>query len=243
MPKTFLFSAIIIIALAFALSLKLKNKADASIISDIEKLTEYRKPEHLKQHQRPEITVDEASHPRWVTSIEESSLRGSRVDLPNIQFNQQAITQLSADIRFYFSYFLSLDGEMAFERIQQLAYDNMHTNYPPAVANELFDLFWRYQLYFQALSDKLSKLTPTTAEQHPLMAEQISQKLRKHFFSTAESAALFTKFEQSLEFTPKGRLISEKLQEYEDTPDEDKYQKAVELFGETAAKNLHPAKP
>lgn len=239
MPKTFLFSAIIIIALAFALSLKLKNKADASFISDIEKLTEYRKPEHLKQHQRPEITVDEASHPRWVTSIEESSLRGSRVDLPNIQFSQQAITQLSADIRFYFSYFLSLDGEMAPERIQQLVYDNMYANYPDTVANELFDLFLRYQLYYQALGNYLGKLTPEIIKKHALAEKQISHELQRHFFTQAESHALFTSFDQSLEFTPTGRLISEKLQEYESTPNEGKYQKAIELFGKEAAERLH----
>lgn len=239
MRKILIFSAVIITALIISLVVAQSDKTSPTVIGNLEKLANYHKPEQLAQHPRPEITVDEHAHRRWVTSLEESSLRGSRVDLPSIQFNQQAITQLSPDIKFYFSYFSSLEGEMAPERIQQLVYDNMHANYPDTVANELFDLFLRYQLYYQALGNYLGKLTPEIIKKHALAEKQISHELQRHFFTQAESHALFTSFDQSLEFTPTGRLISEKLQEYESTPNEGKYQKAIELFGKEAAERLH----
>lgn len=232
----------LIAALLTIISNTKDKQSNPTLITAADNLTTYHQPERLKQHQRPKITADEASHSRWVTRIDESSLRGSKVDLPNIKFNQHTIIELNPDLRFYFSYYTSLDGEMAPERIQQLAYDNMHDNYPAIVANELFDLFLRYQLYFQALNEHLNQLTPKLAQEKNLNEQKISQKLQKHFFSAREINALFVNFDKSLNFIPTGKLIGDKLREYEDTPDEYKYQKATELFGEEAAKRLTKSK-
>lgn len=187
---------------------------------------------------RPEITVDENSNPRWIRNLEESSLRGSTVDRPAIVYDEEGIISLSPDINFYFSYFLSLSGEMAPQRIHQIVYDDIYANYPSKVADQFYALFNRYLRYDYELGKTINQLDLATIQKEKLTEDSVKQEIQKRYFTAEEIQVIFREYEQRFKFTPQGTRIAEKLFRYSLSSDEDRKEKAAELFGEEAAKRL-----
>lgn len=214
MKKYFLISTLILISVLLLYFIQHSQQPSAASNPFKQNITLYHTPELLPQHPRPVITVDENSNRRWVRRLEDSSLRGSQVDRPSLRYDEQGITQIGSGTVFYFSYFLSLTGEMAPERIQQFVYDDMFAHYPSNIANQFYNLFVRYQQYQQAFSNFLSTLDDNSITKYQITEEKIRQYLQPQFFTEKEVEQLFHAYDRNLDFKPRGKAISEQLEAY-----------------------------
>lgn len=187
---------------------------------------------------RPEITVDESKNPRWIKSLEKSSLAGTEVDRVKLESNEDGELILVPGILVYFDYFLSLQGEMALQRIMQIAYDDMHANFSEPIAAQLYHLFERYIAYGQAMDEILDNLTREEARAQGLTMQGLEEQLRPRFFTDDEIDKLFTGFYDMLDFTPRATSFQKKFQQYQKTPPEYRFAMATELFGAEAAGRL-----
>ncbi len=188
--------------------------------------------------ERPEITVDESSHPRWVTDIQQSSLRGTQVDRPALTIRPDGYAELKPTVIFYFDYFYSLNGEMSPERIQQLIYDDIFANFPEPAASQLYDLVLRYAEYSHALDSFLESLTQEDVEAQGISKTYLEQNFQNQYFDNEEIDALFNQYDKMLQFTPKTKQLESKIQRYNEASSNEKHAVALELFGEQGAQQL-----
>ena len=204
----------------------------------IKAMTSYKAPEALSKATRPLITVDESQHPRWVKSLEESSLRGTQVDRVVLEPQADGSLDLKPGILVYFDYFLSLQGEMSNERIQQLLYDDIFANFSEPTATQLYHLLSRYMKYSKAMDDYLSKLTHEDVRAQALSKKSVEQSFQSQYFSSAEMDRIFAKYDDMLSFRSQGRAQSQKIQQYTSTAKESRFAVATELFGAETASRL-----
>lgn len=189
--------------------------------------------------QRPVITIDESAHPRWVNDIAHSSLRGTQVDRPQLEFDAQGFAKLKPTVLFYFDYFYNLSGEMAPERIDQLIYDDIYANFPEPAASQLYDLLQRYKDYSHAVDNALDGLESyQQAQAQGINKRYLEEDLRSQYFSNEEVDRLFNDYDKMLNFTTHNTVLNTKLQQYQAAKPDERYSKAIELFGEHGADGL-----
>ena len=187
---------------------------------------------------RPVITIDEKQNPRWVTRLADSSLAGSQVDRVQLVTDENGELVLVPGILVYFDYFLSLRGEMAFERIQQIVWDDIHANFSPAIAARLYRLFERYLAYSDAVDAYLAGLTHQQVMAEGITGQQVEQQFQPQFFSDEEIDKLFAGYRKMLDYTPKAAQFRDRMQQYNNTPPAYRFAMATELFGAEAAGRL-----
>lgn len=198
----------------------------------------YRAPERVPTAIRPEITIDEDQHPRWVKSLEQSSLRGTEVDRVSLTPQADGSLDLKPGILLYFDYFLSLQGEMAEQRILQLLYDDIFANFPHHTATQLYDVLNRYLQYSKAMDAYLADLSYTQVQAQGLTKQNIEQRFQSQYFSSKEIDKLFTGYTKMLDVPSQGREESKKLEQYANTPKASRLAVATELFGAETALRL-----
>lgn len=183
----------------------------------------------------PKIRFETAPNPRHVENLADSSLAGSQVDRARVSTDSQGRVIPNGGVLVYFDYFLSLQGEMALQRIMALVQQDLESNFPPAVAAQLYALFERYVAYLQAIDARLSELTTESARQQGITAQSLAAETRAEFFSPDEIDKLFGEYDRMLTFHSRAADFHEKLDSYRNTPAEYSQAMATELFGVEAA--------
>lgn len=190
------------------------------------------------RYERPVIKAEDETHPRFVKTLEKSSLRGTDVDRAHIPVNDDGSFQLTPAILVYFDYFLSLRGEMSLARIKQIVWDDIHKNYPEQLANYLYDLFTRYLKYSDAIDAYLNQLNHAQVMFQRITEQQIEQQFQPQFFTAEEIHDIFNAYKKMIAFTSQAKIMEEKMKQYRETPAEERFAVATELFGAEAAGRL-----
>lgn len=171
---------------------------------------------------------------------------------------------LPPNLRYYFEYFIQLQGEMPLDKIKQLVKKDLAKKHPPELSQYLYDLFLRYLDYRQAIDDLIMYENDIESSDNQGLDDGLSkeQRLREHiktlqtlnmdeindqvetiqaeYFNEAERKALFD--EAFLERYGDEHTIKPKLDAYDkikDTLKGDELKAArVTLFGSEAANRL-----
>ena len=236
----YLGAALLLIGAVFILLINQPATPIATITRPLTTTTQpsYQAPATLTQATRPTITVNESQHPRWVKNLAESSLRGTEVDRVQLEPQADGSLDLKPGILLYFDYFLSLQGEMSDQRIQQLLYDDIFAHFPPHTAVQLYDLLSRYLEYSKAMDTYLETLTHEEVRTQGLTKQSVEKNFQSQYFTTAEMDKIFTGYAEMLSFKSSGRQQSKKLQQYANAPKESRFASATELFGAETASRL-----
>lgn len=187
---------------------------------------------------RPVINTADETNPRFVKTLEKSSLRGTDVDRAHVPINEDGSFQLTPAILVYFDYFLSLRGEMSLARIKQIIWDDIHQNYSEQLANYLYDLFIRYLQYSDAIDAYLNQLSHAQIVFQGITEQQIEQQFQPQYFTNDEIHDIFNAYKKMIAFTSQGKIMEEKMKQYRETPVDERFAVATELFGAEAAGRL-----
>lgn len=171
---------------------------------------------------------------------------------------------LPPNLRYYFEYFIQLQGEIPLDKIKQLIRKDLAKKHPPELSQYLYDLFLRYLDYRKAIDELILYENDLENSQDDLENNELSkeQQLSEHikalqnlnmdavndqvetiqeeYFNEAERKALFD--EAFLERYSDEHTIKPKLDAYDsikNTLTGDELQAArVTLFGSEAANRL-----
>lgn len=118
-----------------------------------------------------------------------SSLSGSQVDAANI-FVVDGTIMIDQSLRFYYEYFLSLQGEMSEGKISLLLVRDANIRYPSLVANYVIELFQRYKNYLQQ-SNELLVASNANRDLSVLEQQDLAGSMQSTMFNEVERSVLF----------------------------------------------------
>ncbi|CAA0094550.1 Lipase chaperone [BD1-7 clade bacterium] len=166
------------------------------------------------------------------------SLAGSQVDAPNISRDADG-WKIDHTLRYYYEYFLTLQGEMPLKAIKELVKTDLNQRYEKPLAYYLYGLFERYLQYRTDIDEEL--VSNDDASDWTLAEiRQREHYLQEKHFSDREITALFDESymdEYADENTQQGAY--DNYQQFlQENPDIDPTAIRTELFGVEAAIRL-----
>lgn len=138
---------------------------------------------HVLTH-RPETRQAENS-----IQLQDTSLFGTEVDAAKI-FVVDGMIMIDHSLRFYYEYFLALQGEVGVDQIKKILAEDAQKRYEPLAAQYVIDLFQRYIDYLHKVSVLISN---KSTQEKLLVVEQkiLAEKLQAKIFTDVEITVLF----------------------------------------------------